>query len=471
NADGICDGVAIGGDRYPGTTFIDHLIRFEADPNVKMLVLLGEVGGVEEYHVCRAIRDGLIKKPMVAWCIGTCSGEDIARLRAVCAIKKSFGHAGSLAGSALEQAAAKNAGLAASGVIVPASFDSLGDAVSKVYQQLVKSGKIIVKEEQEPPKKLGLIRKPAAFISTICDERGQELSYCGVPISSVLERGLGVGGTISLLWYELSYCGVPISSVLERGLGVGGTISLLWFQRELPEWACKFFELVLIVTADHGPAVSGAHNTMVTARAGKDLISSVVSGLLTIGDRFGGALDRAAADFCAAHDKGQHPQEFVNEKRARGELIMGIGHRVKSINNPDSRVRELKAYVTSRWPAWPVTRYALDVEAITTRKKPNLILNVDGIVAAACVDLFRHCQLQYTALTQHTPTRTNLILNVDGIVAAACVDLFRHCQLFTQSVHRTNTTHTYKNQPHPQRGRHRAACFDLFRHCQLFTQS
>ncbi|XP_038220971.1 probable ATP-citrate synthase subunit 1 [Zerene cesonia] len=366
NADGVCEGVAIGGDRYPGTTFIDHLLRFEADPNVKMLVLLGEVGGVEEYHVCRAIRDGLITKPMVAWCIGTCSDMFTSEVQ--------FGHAGSLAGSALEKAAAKNASLKQYGVTVPASFDTLGDAVRQVYEKLVKEGKIIVKEEVEPPKvpmdydwarKLGLIRKPAAFISTICDERGQELSYCGV----------------------------PISQVLERQLGVGGTISLLWFQRELPEWACKFFELVLIVTADHGPAVSGAHNTMVTARAGKDLISSVVSGLLTIGDRFGGALDRAALDFCAAYDKGQHPQEFVNEKRAKGELIMGIGHRVKSINNPDSRVRELKAYVTARWPAWPVTRYALDVEAITTRKKPNLILNVDGIVAAAMVDLFRHCQL------------------------------------------------------------------------------
>ncbi|CAH4034477.1 ATP-citrate synthase [Pieris brassicae] len=366
HADGVCEGVAIGGDRYPGTTFIDHLLRFEADPNVKMLVLLGEVGGVEEYHVCRAIRDGLITKPMVAWCIGTCSDMFTSEVQ--------FGHAGSLAGSALEKAVAKNASLQKYGVTVPGSFDTLGDAVNKVYLNLVKEGKIIKKEEVEPPKvpmdydwarKLGIIRKPAAFISTICDERGQELNYCGV----------------------------PISQVLERQLGVGGTISLLWFQRELPEWACKFFELVLIVTADHGPAVSGAHNTMVTARAGKDLISSIVSGLLTIGDRFGGALDRAAIDFCSAYDRGQHPQEFVNEKRAKGELIMGIGHRVKSINNPDSRVRELKAYVTSRWPAWPVTRYALDVEAITTRKKPNLILNVDGIIAAAMVDMFRHCQL------------------------------------------------------------------------------
>lgn len=37
-----------------------------------------------------------------------------------------------------------------------------------------------------------------------------------------------------------------------------------------------------MLTADHGPAVSGAHNTIVCARAGKDLISSLVSGLLTI---------------------------------------------------------------------------------------------------------------------------------------------------------------------------------------------
>ena len=50
----------------------------------------------------------------------------------------------------------------------------------------------------------------------------------------------------------------------------------------LPKFACKFIEMCLMVTADHGPAVSGAHNTIVCARAGKDLISSLTSGLLTI---------------------------------------------------------------------------------------------------------------------------------------------------------------------------------------------
>ena len=70
--------------------------------------------------------------------------------------------------------------------------------------------------------------------------------------------------------------------VLKQNLGIGGVISLLWFQRRLPVYACKFIEMCLMVTADHGPAVSGAHNTIVCARAGKDLVSSLVSGLLTI---------------------------------------------------------------------------------------------------------------------------------------------------------------------------------------------
>lgn len=58
--------------------------------------------------------------------------------------------------------------------------------------------------------------------------------------------------------------------------------SVDFLQKRLPEYANKFIEICLMITADHGPAVSGAHNTIVCARAGKDLISSLVSGLLTI---------------------------------------------------------------------------------------------------------------------------------------------------------------------------------------------
>ena len=90
-----------------------------------------------------------------------------------------------------------------------------------------------------------------------------------------------------------------------------------------------------MLCADHGPCVSGAHNSIVTARAGKDLVSSLVSGelfdfymqnfypfhrlpiftaetlkrsfiitgLLTIGPRFGGAIDDAARYFKDAYDR------------------------------------------------------------------------------------------------------------------------------------------------------------------------
>ncbi|TTW40635.1 ATP-citrate synthase [Bagarius yarrelli] len=41
--DGVYEGVAIGGDRYPGSTFMDHVLRYQDTPDVKMIVVLGEV--------------------------------------------------------------------------------------------------------------------------------------------------------------------------------------------------------------------------------------------------------------------------------------------------------------------------------------------------------------------------------------------------------------------------------------------
>lgn len=73
NTNGVFEGVAIGGDRYPGSTYMDHLLRYEADDRVKMMVLLGEVGGEEEYKIVRALQEKKLTKPLVAWCIGTCA--------------------------------------------------------------------------------------------------------------------------------------------------------------------------------------------------------------------------------------------------------------------------------------------------------------------------------------------------------------------------------------------------------------
>jgi ATP citrate (pro-S)-lyase len=62
-------------------------------------------------------------------------------------------------------------------------------------------------------------------------------------------------------------------------------------------------------------------NTVITTRAGKDLVSSLVAGLLTIGTRFGGALDGAAAEFSRAIDLGLTPREFVNDMRKVSTIL------------------------------------------------------------------------------------------------------------------------------------------------------
>jgi ATP citrate (pro-S)-lyase len=128
--------------------------------------------------------------------------------------------------------------------------------ITRLTPKIPLSGTLVPKPEVEPPavpvdydwaRKLGLIRRPAAFVSSITDERGEELTYAGM----------------------------KITKVFSENVGVGGVLGLLWFRRRLPDYACRFIDMVLMVSADHGPAVSGAHNTIVTARAGKVYLNIV----------------------------------------------------------------------------------------------------------------------------------------------------------------------------------------------------
>ncbi|EDZ62920.1 ATP-citrate synthase/ lyase subunit 1 [Sulfurimonas gotlandica GD1] len=354
NADGIAEGVAIGGDRFVGSVFIDNLLRMEANPEVKYMLLLGEVGGTEEYKVIDAIKAGKLTKPIIAWCIGTIAKHYDSGVQ--------FGHAGASANDDRETAESKNTAMREVGIHVPGSFNDLPEIISAVYHDLHAQGKI--KDIQEPV--LNLVpkaRKSKEFICTISDDRGEEAHYCGYPISSV--------------------------ATPDTGFTVGDVMSILWFKKRYPRWAVDFLETVLKTVADHGPAVSGAHNAKVTARAGKDVISSLIAGLLTIGPRFGGAIDGAAKYFKYADDNNLSPKEFLEYMKKEGVPIPGIGHRIKSLKNPDLRVEGLKKFAKEYFPSTPLLDYALTVEQLTTSKKENLILNVDGTIGILMVDMWR----------------------------------------------------------------------------------
>ncbi len=361
--DGVNEGIAIGGDAFPCSTLLDHLLRYEANPDIKMMVCLGEVGGEEEYRIAEALKDGRLTKPLVAWVTGT----------AIAYLPKGvqFGHAGAKADAERETAPAKNKALREAGAVVPESFNDFAKVIKETFDKIVADGYEPVPDK--PAKQVpidfkaavaqNLVRRSTNFICTISDDSGDELSYAGHKISKVISEN-----------YSL-----------------GDVISLLWFKERLPKWATDFMEIVVKLTADHGPAVSGAHNAIVTARAGRDLMSAVASGILTIGPRFGGAVAGAAVMFKEAYDNGWSPEEFVKIKKKQKVNIQGIGHRIKSLRNPDKRVELLKEYAHKHFTEHKLLDYALEVEKVTTAKKDSLILNVDGAIGILSVDMMLAC--------------------------------------------------------------------------------
>ncbi|MFP4486097.1 MAG: citrate/2-methylcitrate synthase [Campylobacterales bacterium] len=353
NADGIAEGVAIGGDRYVGSTFIDNMLRMETNPEVKYMVLLGEVGGKEEYKIIDAVKSGKITKPIIAWCIGTIAKHFSSGVQ--------FGHAGASANAELETAEAKNKAMKEAGIYVPESFNDLPTKINEVYTKLKNDG--VIKDIAEPElREVPKVRRAKNFICTISDDRGEEATYAGVPISGV--------------------------ATPDTGYSVGDVMALLWFKKKYPRWATNFIETVVKTVADHGPAVSGAHNAKVTARAGKNITDCVISGILTIGPRFGGAIDGAAKYFKYAYENNMDPKEFMGYMKKEGVPIPGIGHRIKSVRNPDLRVSGLKKFAFENFPKTELLNYALEVEKLTTSKKDSLILNVDGCIGCLMVDMW-----------------------------------------------------------------------------------
>lgn len=362
--DGVYEGIAIGGDRFAGSKLIDHLMRYEANPKIKMLVALGEIGGTDEYAIVEALKNGKITKPIVVWVTGTAAKILPKGLQ--------FGHAGAMADSSKETADAKNRALREAGAIVPDSYEDFDKEIRKTFDKLKQEGKIQPVEDFEPPEvpldyaaavRQGKVRRPTDVVVTISDDRGD------VP----------------------TFAGVGLDTIIKENKSIGYVIGLLWFKRKLPEFAQEFIEIVVKLTADHGPAVSGAHNAIITARAGKDLMSALASGILTIGPRFGGAISDAAKYIREALQKGMQPQEFVKYMKDVVNInIPGIGHRIKSVQNPDVRVQLLKEFVFNNFQKHPHLDFALEVEKITTAKRNNLILNVDGCIGITFLDLLEN---------------------------------------------------------------------------------
>ncbi|VAH60508.1 unnamed protein product [Triticum turgidum subsp. durum] len=186
--DGIYEGIAIGGDVFPGSTLSDHILRFNNIPQVKMMVVLGELGGSDEYSLVEALKQGKVQKPVVAWVSGTCARLFKSEVQ--------FGHAGAKSGGELESAQAKNQALRDAGAVVPTSFEALESVIKETFEKLVEEGNIPLVPEVTPPPipedlktaiKSGKVRAPTHIISTISDDRVRNLAMLVCPCLQLLK--------------------------------------------------------------------------------------------------------------------------------------------------------------------------------------------------------------------------------------------------------------------------------------------
>jgi len=103
---GFSSGVGIGGDPVIGTTHIDALAAFEADPETKAVVMIGEIGGDAEERAAAYIAEH-VTKPVVGYVAGFTAPEG-----------KTMGHAGAIVSGSSGTAQAKKEALEAAGVKV-----------------------------------------------------------------------------------------------------------------------------------------------------------------------------------------------------------------------------------------------------------------------------------------------------------------------------------------------------------------
>jgi succinyl-CoA synthetase alpha subunit len=121
---GISTAVGIGGDPIIGTTHIDALAAFEADPETKAIVMIGEIGGDAEERAADFIREN-VSKPVVAYVAGFTAPEG-----------KTMGHAGAIVSGSSGTAQAKKEALEAAGVRVGKTPSETASLMREVFASL-----------------------------------------------------------------------------------------------------------------------------------------------------------------------------------------------------------------------------------------------------------------------------------------------------------------------------------------------
>jgi succinyl-CoA synthetase alpha subunit len=121
---GFSTAIGIGGDPVIGTTHIDALAAFEADPDTAAIVMIGEIGGDAEERAAEFVKANLTK-PVVGYVAGFTAPEG-----------KTMGHAGAIVSGSAGTAQAKKEALEAAGVKVGKTPSETADLMREIIAAL-----------------------------------------------------------------------------------------------------------------------------------------------------------------------------------------------------------------------------------------------------------------------------------------------------------------------------------------------
>ena len=120
---GISTSVGIGGDPINGSSFLDHLVLFDKDPDTVAVLIIGEIGGPQEAEAAAWIKENF-SKPVIGFVAGLTAPKG-----------RRMGHAGAIISSTGDSAAEKTEIMRSYGLTVAPSPAEFGETVAKVLQR------------------------------------------------------------------------------------------------------------------------------------------------------------------------------------------------------------------------------------------------------------------------------------------------------------------------------------------------
>jgi malate-CoA ligase subunit alpha len=120
---GVSTSVGIGGDPINGSSFLDHLILFERDPETEAVMMIGEIGGPQEAEAAAWIQKNMTK-PVVGYVAGLTAPKG-----------RRMGHAGAIISATGDSAAEKSEIMKSFGLTVAPSPSELGATMAKLLAE------------------------------------------------------------------------------------------------------------------------------------------------------------------------------------------------------------------------------------------------------------------------------------------------------------------------------------------------